>query len=380
MRKRRVNFIIVLSLFLMFFMTSNAYAMQLLTPKIGWILTEKGLYWTTDAGSTWRNITPPSESFGNITAAFFLNTSQGWVLCCNNKGEYKEFNIAYSNDSGKTWSSQPIKLPNKDQINQISKKLANPDRGYNQWNGTLKGTGWIDFIDPLHGWVILEIPAIARLGFTSGLFLQTTDGGKTWKSIGGCLPVAGEFYFITSTDGWLSGYIDNHLYVTHDGGNSWKQVMLQPPPQASANCWYSLPIFKDSQDGFLPVTYVSNVLILFITNDGGNTWKLNRVLPEIPDTDSAFPLTMIDSILITLTSSDSEQSLTLIKVLPDGKIIKTTANALHIKGNITLHSLYFSSGWYLTFITSKQGWVTTNSNQLLSTTDGGETWTVITPQ
>ena len=141
-----------------------------------------------------------------------------------------------------------------------------------------------------------------------------------------------------------------------------------------------MPIFKDNQNGFLPVTYVSNDFALFSTYDSGKTWKANWILPQIPDTDSVIPSTMVDSVLITFTASDNERTLALIKVLPDGKIISTKANALNIKGNLNSHSLYFSKWWQLSFISSNQGWVSTNTGQLLATDDGGKTWTVITPQ
>jgi photosystem II stability/assembly factor-like uncharacterized protein len=384
MRKIRFN-IIILGLIIAVFLCANASAdiqdMKLLTTKIGWVVTETNLYWTTDAGSTWHNITPPSTSFGHIAAVFFSDTSQGWVLCCDTSGKHYRFNVSCTKDSGKTWSMLPVQMPAVI-LEAEAKKDAQPRNGENiQLREIYQGTGWIDFLDPLHGWILLQFPVSARLPEENGgSILKTEDGGKTWRNVSNDvgMSMAGRFHFLTTKDGWLAGDID--LYVTHNGGNTWQQVLLTPPSQVSVECWYDLPIFKDSQNGFLPVTYVSNDLVLFMTHDGGKTWKPNWVLPKLPDTARALPSTVVDSVLITFTSSDTERLLTLIKVLPDGKIIKTTTDALHIKGNITPHSLYFSTRWQLSFINSKQGWVTTNSNQLLSTDDGGETWSVITPQ
>jgi photosystem II stability/assembly factor-like uncharacterized protein len=376
MKKRRIDFVILLSLSLILFLSSNVLAMKLLTPKIGWTATGKNLYWTIDGGSTWKNITPPSVSFGQITSIFFLNTTQGWVLCNRNEDKYKEFFVAYTNDSGATWTSWPIKLPDKYISIDKNNRKMNP----------FSEIGWIYFLDANNGWIVLEFPISAKMDNSMGIMLKTEDGGKTFKMVAdhSQLPTTGECYFITAQDGWLEGHINSSLYVTHNGGITWKEVSLEPPPQILENCWYDLPVFKDSQHGFLPVTYVSQVVALFITNDGGKTWKVDRILPDVTvvvqNIASAMPSNIVDSILINLTASDSERTLTLIKVLPGGKTIVSTTDALNIKGNLTPRSLYFGGGWHLTFITPDQGWVSTYTNQLLSTNDGGKTWTVITPQ
>ena len=384
MRKIRINIVSFLSLFLMFFLCTDALAttrvlgLKLLTSKIGWLATENNLYWTIDAGSAWHNITPQSASFGQITSVFFLNTTQGWVLCSRKVRERNmEFSIAFTNDAGVTWSIWPVKLPDKYVKAHENNQITNP----------FSGMGWIDFKDAIHGWIILEFPVSAKMDNSIGIMLGTEDGGKTYTLMADHtqLPTTGEFHFISTKDGWIAGRINTDLYVTRDGGATWKEVLLSPPPQVSTSGdgKYDLPIIKDSQNGFLPVTYVTGItaaFVLFVTQDGGMTWKADRVLLDMRNVYGAILSRMVDSVLITLTASDTERSLTLIKVLPGGKIIATTASALNMKGNITPHSLFLSAGWKISFITSKQGWVTTNSDQLLSTNDGGETWSVITPQ
>src|SRR5690349_6109620 len=55
--------------------------MHVIAPGVGWVLMPGRLYWTTDGGGQWSDITPkspcPSEA---IVAVFFLDTSNGWVL------------------------------------------------------------------------------------------------------------------------------------------------------------------------------------------------------------------------------------------------------------------------------------------------------------
>jgi hypothetical protein len=54
-------------------------SMKLLAPGIGWAQRSsdelhKTIYWTTDNGAHWRNITPPLTGKSNLAALFFLDT------------------------------------------------------------------------------------------------------------------------------------------------------------------------------------------------------------------------------------------------------------------------------------------------------------------
>jgi hypothetical protein len=57
-------------------------SMKLLTPQVGWAQSGQHLYWTTDGGSHWKDITPHTPSKENIADALFLDTSMGWVHSC----------------------------------------------------------------------------------------------------------------------------------------------------------------------------------------------------------------------------------------------------------------------------------------------------------
>jgi photosystem II stability/assembly factor-like uncharacterized protein len=379
MNKIRIHEMIALTLFTMIFVGSNASAdnqlidMKLLTSKIGWVATEKELYWTANAGNTWHIITPQWSFQGHIAAVFFINTSQGWVLCCKKSDKIYKYNLAYTNDSGINWSITDLKLSTA----IVNLQIKRNNREDYVEGDLFEGSGWIDFLDHDHGWILLEYHVSARSDYSSGILLKTEDGGKSWKQIEGDLPIAGRFHFVTTKEGWLAGHIVTDLYVTHNGGTTWQEATYpSPPPQVSTNCWHDLPIFKDTQNGFLPVTYVSDDLVLFITHDGGKTWKIDRMLPNLEGVAGVIPSTMVDSVLITIAVSESEHSLTLIKLFPDGKTVETKTYAFTIKGDI--RGLSLSKWWKLNFITSSQGWISTGE-QLLSTSDGGATWTVITP-
>jgi hypothetical protein len=53
-------------------------ATKLLTAEVGWAATRNHLFWTTDDGQHWKDITPkPPLREEVISAVFFLDTSTG---------------------------------------------------------------------------------------------------------------------------------------------------------------------------------------------------------------------------------------------------------------------------------------------------------------
>src|SRR3989442_11814921 len=76
--------------------------MQLLTPNVGWVLGGDTLFWTTDNGDHWTNITPPAsvpvERIGDV---FFLDSTTGWVVLSrwDQATDNWRFDLAETNDS-----------------------------------------------------------------------------------------------------------------------------------------------------------------------------------------------------------------------------------------------------------------------------------------
>ena len=178
MRKIRIHIITVLSFFLTFFLCANVSArvidMKLLTPKIGWAATEIELYWTGDAGKTWHIITPQWGSQGRVAAVFFLNTSQGWILYCNQSDKIYRYKIAYTNDSGINWSISDFKLPKAIVDLQIKRNNREDYVG----GDLFEGSGGIDFLDPNRGWMLLNYHISVRTDYSSSILFKTEDGGK----------------------------------------------------------------------------------------------------------------------------------------------------------------------------------------------------------
>ena len=172
--------------------------MKLVAPNVGWAETERfgrSLFWTTDGGAHWRDITPNPfanseaqklEKFtlpygveqASIADVFFLDTHRGWVLfCCSYPRSTKRpdqesaqpdeqsphYDLAMTTDSGASWSIANVTLPDEVESNLRGDALG----------------GTIAFADSLHGWMNLTECG----GHTcSGTLLTTSDGGRTWRA------------------------------------------------------------------------------------------------------------------------------------------------------------------------------------------------------
>jgi len=264
--------------------------LHMITASIGWAETTNSspttIYYTvlrtTDGGVHWQAVlrclpyqgsgkgagyaTCPAD-FRSATTATVLETQQSTM------------NIYHTVDGGQTWQ-----------------------------RSTLTG-GYLEtppvFVDALHGWALVTDnypgydPGSSYIGKEIALF-RTVDGGQSWQKIGSSaaksqLPTTSDdaystapftastrMAFVSDTTGWLvstSYRMDESsfswLYVTHDGGTTWRKVPISFPAGAEA-IW--TPQFFNAQDGLLPV-YTSGhapqytpATMLYTTHDGGATW------------------------------------------------------------------------------------------------------------
>jgi photosystem II stability/assembly factor-like uncharacterized protein len=355
--------------------------MQRLTSDTGWALKDGRLFWTTDGGSHWRDITPslssqsgpaqlPQDETAWIASVFFLDTSRGWVLITQGREDVEgaAFRVASTTDAGETWSITSVVIPG-----------ANPVG--------LNGDGRLDFVDSLHGWMDLDAGSGRTGPVSNGILLGTEDGGNTWKRAA-ALPgggYAGDLNFTTLRDGWLAGGPANSfLFETHDSSASWQRVSLKPPAQVPTRyIAYHVPIFEDRYHAVLPVDYMPQdgpaSLVLYTTSDGGRSWTATTVLPDPPVQGG-------DSMRGALAGSGwvwarvtDRWRVALTTVLPGGSTTTTTmSDVIHAHtawpGATTLGAIL-----ELSFVDGAHGWAWTGTS-LLATDDGGSTWTDITPR
>jgi photosystem II stability/assembly factor-like uncharacterized protein len=329
-------------------------SMQLLTAEIGWASWEGDLFWTKDQGLTWTQITPARNLFGShkILSVFFLDTRQGWALSAD---------VVFSTiDSGVHWSMTKL------DVSILQER---------QWNN--ETVGQIHFADSMHGWVSLDVEGYQNVH--KSWLLITSDGGHNWKPAPTDPGLAGSILPVTPLEGWIRSPLGDELLVTHDAAHSWEKVSLTPPKDgySKSDATYDLPTFENSEHGFLSVTYTGGlgkkaIAVLYATQDGGLTWKSDSTLRNLASMPigSGVSSTVVGSKWITATELSGGNGNPKITPIASGG---------------TLAASYHSeSGYYgahqLSFITPSLGWVLVSENRLLSTSDGGVTWTELNPR
>lgn len=386
---------------------ARARSIKMLAPDVGWVTTSEEyggrgrLFWTSDGGTHWRDITPnpfdterqpAAFNSGNvqperITSVFFLDTHRGWVLFCCGQSDSTDaedavprFDLAMTTDSGATWSIARVAIPA-----DIRDNVKYADGGE------------VQFADSLHGWMNLTACQFGHTCLSQAI--ATSDGGRTWRPVeegppGGADPfslVTPSFgWQVSIPNGWVGDDENAELYVTHNGSKDWDQVSVPFPNKMLSSAfakgshpsayYHDLPTYRDSRHGYLPVTYIDendnwkSAIVLFETADAGHSWQPIRSITNLylQGMNASYSVAVADSTLIAATSSQNENQVTLSKDGPDRRTDTDISSCF----NTRLGGLASAQ---LSFATPKQGWMLVRG-KLLSTRDGGATWTTLNPQ
>ncbi|RSM59952.1 oxidoreductase [Kibdelosporangium aridum] len=109
-----------------------------------------------------------------------------------------------------------------------------------------------------------------------GTVLRTTDGGKTWASVGPPDTAALQFRDIEAFDANTAVALsigngeDSRIYTTTDGGKSWTESFRNP----DAKAFYDCIAFFDRRNGLALSDPVDGKFRILSTNDGGKSWKV----------------------------------------------------------------------------------------------------------
>jgi len=246
----------------------------------GWAVTDQpdanALLRTTDGGTHWRDVTPLTSSGEPIPVCCLtvLTSLISWVLSARDFSAATT-KIFHTVDGGRTWRSTAIPA----------------------YSGKS-----IHFINTRDGWLLFGVGALGSMEVD---IYRSTDAGATWIKVASTtdgnersgLPFAGNktgMTFLNTTRGWVTGAIltDDwmYLYMTDDGGRTWRQQRLPLPPQVTPhwNDWTMPPTFFTARDGILPVFYAirsaanrdtAPVIVVYVTHDGGTTWADTTPVP-----------------------------------------------------------------------------------------------------
>ena len=278
--------------------------------------TGGGLWKTESAGQRWENISDGFFELGSVgaVAVSASNTNIVYVgmgehaprgvMTSYGDGVYK------STDAGKTWKN--MGLQKTQHISRIIIHPTNPDVVYVAAQGALfdgtpergiykstdGGTTWKNtlFVNNLTGAAELSMDAnypeimyaamwehqrkpnmVVSGGVGSGLY-KSTDAGETWKKIHKGLPEekgkmaiavspanSNKVYALIESD---SNADKGGLFVSEDAGESWS--MVSGDNRLVQRAWYYIEVFADPNDEH--TVYVLSAPALR-SEDGGKTWE-----------------------------------------------------------------------------------------------------------
>lgn len=230
-------------------------------------------------GQSWTDLVTTINPIGflSLEDVDFTDKQTGWIIT------HLDNRILRTTDGGNSWSEQNIEgsdwLWDIDMVdNELGYVVGNKGEIFKTTNG---GTDWLNqksgttydlskacFITGSEGWVVG-----GTTSDFSGIVLKTTDGGKNWvKQTPSNTPRLISVSFIDSLRGWVisgGGSASDHAEIlrTIDGGNNW-----------TVQDWgsqYDLRgiFFINARRGFLLGNITGGGYGVYLTNDGGNTWK-----------------------------------------------------------------------------------------------------------
>lgn len=143
-----------------------------LNDTTGWLVTDKGIYRTDEAGRSWQKL---SKSPRDVARVHFLDEQHGWAV-----GE--ERSVFETTNGGKEWVEVPAAAePKTEKKNTVYNWIAfaNPQTGmiagYSE-PGRSSGT------EELPDWLVPDKAAKRAEWPHLSITLDTRDGGKTWKA------------------------------------------------------------------------------------------------------------------------------------------------------------------------------------------------------
>ncbi|GAB2887630.1 exo-alpha-sialidase [Streptomyces deserti] len=274
-----------------------------------------GLWRSTDAGETFHSVWPDhlTQAMGAVATApdgtLYVGTGEpnpgGGSITYEGTGLYR------SRDGGRSWT--PLGLRDSGAISAITIDPADPrrlyvaaagslyngggDRGVYRsqdggatWERILAGanefTGATEIVvdgDRLYAvlWDKRRRPDLRTYGGVGSGVFRSTDGGETWRRLGGGLPeqgpdvgriglgVAGErlYAIVNKAGGSFEGF-----YASSDGGDHWTRTPADEDlanSQSSFGWWFG-KVWIDPRD--TEHVHVAGVALL-TTKDGGTTWS-----------------------------------------------------------------------------------------------------------
>ncbi|OWA35969.1 hypothetical protein B9G55_08820 [Saccharibacillus sp. O16] len=309
-------------------------------------------------GSSWSQ-----AAFGqkNFTAQHlsFTDARSGWVsgIMPPKEGAVDAYDVVvlHTSDGGRTWSKQ----------------LAAGGTDENSDTNTLNSRA-LDFADNKNGYLLTD-----DLSMMAGDLYRTRDGGAHWSKVQSKLrshrPTLTDMDFADAQNGWISaalgaGPVEGGLMTTRDGGQSFEQT---------TGAGYDVGFIQllNKENGYAVGATSMNRDYLLRTQDGGKSWS--QLYPSLSPTEG-------------LSFVDEKHGFGIGTVTRENRLLTTEDG-----GRSWTPGYAFGESrrvFAVDFLNAKEGWVAAYpidkeipagedvgplSLELLHTTDGGRTFTIL---
>lgn len=121
----------------------------------------------------------------------------------------------------------------------------------------------VDLIDDKTGWAAGDIDPIGK----GGAIYATTDGGASWQPLATTPEVLASIFFISPVRGWVAGYA-GRIERTDDGGRTWKAQRVERQGEVINSIF-----FIDEKRGWGAGGAAGAGGLMLRTTDGGETWE-----------------------------------------------------------------------------------------------------------
>lgn len=197
----------------------------------GWAVGDNGcIHYTTDGGYHW--VSQNSGTLNRLISVYFLDSQTGFacgydntLICTSNKGTTWT-PIQVISDSGSIYSS--LHSDNSDNLYLIS------NYGEIYWSKDV-GTSWHKKYN-LNSWGFSYLncsnnPICYAMKIGGNSLYKSIDGGNSWIIYTMPLQWSGDIYLLDENHGWVSeniapssiAYDSISIFMTNDGGETWKE-------------------------------------------------------------------------------------------------------------------------------------------------------------
>jgi photosystem II stability/assembly factor-like uncharacterized protein len=341
-----------------------------------WVqLSDGRVLFSSDGGTTWANRTPPGWAASG-------STGEVGQRAPGLAGESVSTTSAWLERGFAEGSGRLVEIAGTSDEGLSWRTEVLPTTSSDVSANDLTSPSGVSFVGS-DGWAA-SAPLRLQADSVTDIF-RTTDEGSTWTYETSVYHATGPVYFVTPTvgfDGTTPGQFA--LWETRDGGRSWSQASLPTPTGFELLVIPSDPIFTDPLHGFLYAYFEKHPAAeatypyMYVTADGGITWT-PEALPSSSQTSSGWPAwSVVDPSTWFLVGDN------VVRETTDGGATWTS-----VSPDVTLTKVSFAQ-----FVSRQVGYAlidTSNcsrstapapppcpaTNGLAKTTDGGRTWDIL---